>query len=129
MSLDVETIRKDFPILESLAHGKPLVYLDSANTSQKPTAVLDRTAHFYVAENANVHRGVYELSEKATAAYEGARATSARFIGAPSPRTIVFTRGTTESINLVRYTWARVNVRAGDEHHSNLITWQLLTEE
>ncbi|CAN5578154.1 cysteine desulfurase [soil metagenome] len=136
MSLDVESVRKDFPILETQAHGKPLVYLDSANTSQKPRQVVDRIVRFYEAENANVHRGVYELSEKATAAYEGARAICARFIGAPSARSIVFTRGTTESINLVRYTWGRANVRAGDEvlltemeHHSNLIPWQLLAQE
>jgi cysteine desulfurase / selenocysteine lyase len=136
MSLDIESIRKDFPILEQTSHGKPLVYLDSANTSQKPTSVVDRIVRFYESENANIHRGVYELSERATAAYEGARDACARFIGAPSSRSLVFTRGTTESINLVRYTWARVNVREGDEilvtdmeHHSNLIPWQLLTEE
>ncbi len=136
MSLDVEAIRKDFPILEQTAHGKPLVYLDSANTSQKPTSVVDRVVRFYETENANIHRGVYELSERATAAYEGARDACARFIGAPRSRSLVFTRGTTEAINLVRYTWARVNVREGDEvlvtemeHHSNLIPWQLLTQE
>ncbi|MFN2490980.1 MAG: cysteine desulfurase [Actinomycetota bacterium] len=136
MSLDVDAIRKDFPILETQSHGKPLVYLDSANTSQKPRQVVDRMVRFYETENANVHRGVYELSERATAAYEGARTSCARFIGAPSVRSVVFTRGTTESINLVRYTWARVNVRAGDEvlvtemeHHSNLIPWQLLVQE
>ena len=136
MSLDVEAVRKDFPILETQAHGKRLVYLDSAATSQKPRQVVDRIAHFYEAENANVHRGVYELSERATAAYEGARDACARFIGATSSRSIVFTRGTTESINLVRYTWARRNVGEGDEvlvtemeHHSNLIPWQLLAEE
>jgi cysteine desulfurase / selenocysteine lyase len=136
MSLDVESIRKEFPILETQAHGKPLVYLDSANTSQKPRQVVDRVVRFYETENANVHRGVYELSEKATAAYEAARASCARFIGAPNTRSVVFTKGTTESINLVRYTWGRTNVRAGDEilltemeHHSNLIPWQLLAQE
>jgi cysteine desulfurase/selenocysteine lyase len=136
MSLDVEAIRKDFPILETQAHGKRLVYLDSAATSQKPRQVVDRIVRFYEEENANVHRGVYQLSEKATAAYEGARAACARFIGAPTPRSIIFTRSTTESINLVRFTWARTNLRADDEvlvteleHHSNLIPWQLLCQE
>jgi cysteine desulfurase / selenocysteine lyase len=136
MSLDVEAIRKDFPIFETLAHGKPLIYLDSASTSQKPRAVIDRIVRFYATENANVHRGIYELGEKATAAYEGARETAARFITARSPRSIVFTRSTTESINLVRYSWGSVNVGPGDEvlvtqmeHHSNLIPWQLLVQE
>ena len=136
MSFDAEVVRKDFPIFETQARGKRLVYLDSASTSQKPRSVLDRIVQFYETENANVHRGVYELSEKATAAYEGARALCAGFIKAESARNIVFTRGTTESINLVRYTWARENVSAGDEilltemeHHSNLIPWQLLAQE
>jgi len=136
MALDVEVIRKDFPIFETSAHGKPLVYLDSAATSQKPRSVIDRIARFYETENANVHRGVYELSELATAAYEGARELSARFIGARSSRSIVFTRGTTESINLVRFSWGRANISEGDEilvtemeHHSNLIPWQLLSQE
>ncbi len=134
--LDVETIRKDFPILDTLMHGRPLVWLDSASTSQKPRQVVDRMVRFYESENSNVHRGVYELSEKATAAYEGARAACGRFIGARNARSIIFTRGTTESINLVRYTWGRANVREGDEilvtemeHHSNLIPWQLLAQE
>lgn len=137
MSLDAEVVRKDFPIFDLPVHGdKPLVYLDSAATAQKPRAVIDRVTHFYESENANPHRGIYELGEKATAAYESARETCARFINAASPRSIVFTRGTTESINLVRYTWGRVNVHAGDEvlvtemeHHSNLIPWQLLCQE
>lgn len=134
--LDVEVVRKDFPILETTAHDKRLVYLDSAATSQKPRQVVDRIVRFYESENANVHRGVYELSEKATDAYEGARDATARFIGAPSSRLMVFTRGTTESINLVRFSWGRQNVGEGDEilltemeHHSNLIPWQLLAEE
>ena len=136
MSLDAEAIRKDFPIFETLAHGKPLIYLDSASTAQKPRRVIDRMVHFYENENANVHRSIYELAEKATAAYEGARDLCARYVGARSTRSIVFTRSTTESINAVRYSWARVNVREGDEilvtemeHHSNLIPWQLLAEE
>ena len=136
MSLDVEVLKKDFPILETQAHGKPLVYLDSASTSQKPRQVIDRMVEYYENENANVHRGIYELAERSTAAYEGARAACARFIGARSTRSIIFTRGTTEAINLVRFTWARENVRDGDEvlvtemeHHSNLIPWQLLAAE
>lgn len=136
MSLDAEAIRKDFPIFETKAHGKRLVYVDSANTSQKPRQVIDRIVRFYETENANIHRGVYELSEKATAAYERARESCARFVAAPSTRSIVFTRSTTEAINLVRYSWGRVNVEEGDEilvtemeHHSNLIPWQLLCQE
>lgn len=136
MALDAEVIRKDFPIFETTAHGKPLVYLDSAATSQRPRPVIDRIVRFYETENAPVHRGVYDLSEQATAAYEGARELMARLVGARSSRSIVFTRGTTESINLVRYTWGRANVHEGDEvlvtemeHHSNLVPWQLLTQE
>ena len=136
MPLDVEVVRKDFPILESRVNDKPLVYLDSAATSQKPRQVVDRIVRFYETENANVHRGVYQLSEIATAAYEQAREACARFIGAPSSRSIVFTRGTTESINLVRFTWGKANVGEGDEilvtemeHHSNLIPWQMLAQE
>jgi cysteine desulfurase/selenocysteine lyase len=136
MSLDAEIVRKDFPIFETLAHNKRLIYLDSAATSQKPRQVIERIVEFYETENANVHRGLYELGEKATIAYEGARKKCGDFIGARSERSIVFTRGTTESINLVRFTWARENVREGDEilvtdmeHHSNLIPWQLFTEE
>ena len=132
VALHAEVVRKDFPIFETQAHGKPLVYLDSAATSQKPRQVIDRMVRFYETENANVHRGLYELGEKATVAYEGAREACARFIGARSPRSIVFTRGTTESINLIRFTWAKENVHEGDEilvtemeHHSNLIPWQL----
>lgn len=136
MSLDVESLRKDFPIFETQVHGKPLIYLDSASTSQKPRQVVDRMVAFYETENANVHRGVYDLSERATAAYEGARVACARYIGARDPRSIIFTRGATEGINLVRFTWARANVKEGDEilvtqmeHHSNLIPWQLLAQE
>jgi cysteine desulfurase / selenocysteine lyase len=136
MSIDVESLRKDFPIFETQVHGKPLVYLDSAASSQKPRQVVDRIVRFYETENANVHRGVYDLSERATAAYEGARAACARFVGARDPRSIVFTRGATEGINLVRFTWARANVNEGDEilvtqmeHHSNLVPWQLLAQE
>ena len=136
MTFDAEVIRKDFPIFETEARGRPLVYLDSAATSQKPRQVIERIVRFYETENSNVHRGVYELGERATAAYEGARKVCGRFIGAQSERSIVFTRSTTESINLVRFTWARANVHEGDEvlvteleHHSNLIPWQMLCEE
>ena len=136
MALDVEVIRKDFPIFETSVHGKRLVYLDSAATSQKPRQVIDRLVRFYETENANVHRGVYELAERATAAYEGAREACARFIGARSARSIVFTRGTTEASNLVRYAWGRANADEGVEilvtemeHHSNLIPWQMLAAE
>lgn len=137
MSFDAEVVRKDFPIFDQPVHGdKSLVYLDSAATAQKPRAVIDRVVRFYETENANAHRGIYELGEKATAAFEDARETCARFINAPTPRSVVFTRGTTESINLVRYTWGRANVSEADEilvsemeHHSNLIPWQLLCQE
>ena len=136
MALDVEVVKKDFPILDVPAHGKRLVYLDSAATSQKPRQVIERMVRFYETENANVHRAIYELGVKATEAYEAARAAAARYIGARSPRSIVFTRGTTEAINLVRYTWARANVGEGDEvlvtemeHHSNVVPWQLLCQE
>ena len=136
MSFDAAVVRKDFPIFETDVRGKPLVYLDSAATAQKPRQVIDRMVTFYETENANVHRGVYELGEKATLAYEGARDACARFIGAVSSKNIVFTRGTTESINLVRFSWGRFHVAEGDEilvtdmeHHSNLIPWQLLCSE
>lgn len=136
MSLDPEVTKKDFPIFETPARGKRLVYLDSASTSHKPRQVIDRIVRFYETENSNVHRGIYELAEKATEAYEGARRACARFIGARSERSIVFTKGTTESTNLVRYSWGRANVTEGDEilltemeHHSNLVPWQLLAQE
>jgi cysteine desulfurase/selenocysteine lyase len=133
---DVERIRKDFPILRRSVRGKPLVYLDNAATTQKPQAVIDRIVRYYAEENSNVHRGVHYLSEVATAAYEDARSTVKRFINARSEKEIVFTRGTTESINLVASSWGRQNVRAGDEvlisaieHHSNIVPWQLLCDE
>ncbi|HXH06475.1 MAG TPA: cysteine desulfurase [Vicinamibacterales bacterium] len=133
-ALDVERLRQDFPVLARSVRGRPLVYLDNAATTQKPRAVLDAVARYYAEENANVHRGVHRLSELATAAYEGARAKVARFLGA-EPREIVFTRNATEAINLVAYAWGSANVRAGDEillteleHHSNIVPWQLLCE-
>jgi cysteine desulfurase/selenocysteine lyase len=130
-TLDVDRIRKDFPILERRVHDKPLVYLDSSNTSQKPRQVIDRLTDFYERHNANLYRGVYTLSEEATAMFEAARASLASFIGAPEPATIVFTRGTTESTNLVAHGYARKVLRPGDEiliseveHHSNIVPWQ-----
>jgi cysteine desulfurase/selenocysteine lyase len=135
-ALDVQAIRADFPILKTLVHGKPLVYLDNAATAQKPSAVIETLVAYYQQMNANVHRGIHALAEAATAAYEGAREKVAAFIGAPSTRGVVFTRGATEAINLVRYAWGRANVRAGDEivitimeHHSNLVPWQQLAQE
>jgi len=136
MALDVERIRKDFPILHQEVHGRPLVYLDSAATSQKPQVVLDALADYYARDNANVHRGVHQLSERATEAYEGARARIQRFLNAAHPREIVFVRGTTEGINLVAQTYGRKTVGPGDEvlitaleHHSNIVPWQMLCEE
>src|SRR5437879_2076192 len=129
-------IRNDFPILSRSVHGKPLVYLDSTATSQKPQAVLDAMDDYYRTTNANIHRGVYELSEVATDRYEKARARIARFVNARSSREIIYTRNTTEAINLVARTWARANLREGDavllskmEHHSNLVPWHILASE
>jgi hypothetical protein len=134
-ALDVARVRADFPILASKSHGKPLVFLDSAASAQKPRAVIEAEARVYAECYANVHRGVYELSMKATDAYEGARATVQRFLNAASPKEIVFLRGTTEAINLVAGSYGRQHVRAGDEvlitgleHHSNIVPWQLLCE-
>ena len=134
--LDVQAIRRDFPILGRLVHGKPLVYLDNAATSQKPRQVIRALVDYYERSNANIHRGVHALAEEATEAYEGARRKVARFIGAAGPEEILFTRNTTEAVNLVAYTWARDNVGAGDEivitameHHSNIVPWQWLARE
>jgi cysteine desulfurase/selenocysteine lyase len=136
MTLDVQRIRKDFPILERKIYEKPLVYLDNAATSQKPRQVIEKLVDYYENYNANIHRAVHCLGEEATAAYEEARAKVAKFINAPSPESVIFTRNTTEAINLVAYTWGRANVREGDEilltqmeHHSNLIPWQRLAAE
>jgi cysteine desulfurase/selenocysteine lyase len=130
-----EDIRSDFPILSRQVHGKPLVYLDSAASSQKPLSVLETLDTYYKTYNANVHRGVYEISEQATAAQEKARVKVARFINARQSKQIVFTRNTSESINLVAYSWGNANIHAGDlivltemEHHSNLVPWQLLAQ-
>jgi cysteine desulfurase/selenocysteine lyase len=134
--LDVERIRRDFPILQQRVHGKPLVYLDNAATTQKPQIVIDTLTEYYTGYNANIHRGVHELSIRATEAYERARATVQRFIGADRPEEIVFTRGATEAINLVAQTYARAHVGQGDEivisymeHHSNIVPWQMLCEQ
>ncbi len=134
--IDVERVREDFPILQEVVHGKPLVYLDNAATSQKPLAVLEAMEHFYRHECSNVHRGVHLLSERATRAYEGARMKVREFIGAAEDREIVFVRGTTEALNLVAWSYGRANVGRGDEvlittmeHHSNIVPWQMLCEE
>ena len=134
--VDFAAIRADFPILDRKVHGKPLIYLDSTATTQKPRQVLDSLDRYYRTYNANIHRGVYQIAEEATQAYEDARAKVARFLNARAPQEIVFTRGTTESVNLVANAWGRANVRAGDvivstemEHHSNLVPWQLLAAE
>jgi cysteine desulfurase / selenocysteine lyase len=134
--LDVERIRQDFPILQQQMHGRPLVYLDNAATAQKPRTVIDTVNRFYTSENANIHRGVHSLSERATAAYEAVREKVAQFINASGPREVVFTRGTTDSINLVAQSYGRTFLKAGDEvlitameHHSNIVPWQLLCQQ
>ncbi len=134
-AFDVARLRAEFPILSRTVHGKPLVYLDNANTTQKPRAVIDSDRRYYEELNANIHRGTHWLSEKATEAYEGGRAKVARFLGAASPKEIVFTRGTTEAINLVASSFSQATFRAGDEvlitgleHHSNIVPWQLACE-
>src|SRR5258708_5498840 len=132
-SFDVERVRRDFPILDQQVHGKPLVYLDNAASSQKPRAVIDALKHYYENDHANVHRGVHALSERATELYEEARVAIQKFIGAPCLRELIFTRGTTEAINLVAQTFGRMHVHACDEviltaleHHSNIVPWQVL---
>jgi cysteine desulfurase/selenocysteine lyase len=132
-ALRAERVRADFPILSREVHGRPLVYLDSAASSQQPRAVLEATEHYATRLHANVHRGVHALSQEATEAFEGARETVRRFINARSPREIIFTRGTTEAINLVARSWGAANLHAGDEvlithleHHSNIVPWQMI---
>lgn len=134
--LDVARIRADFPILNLTVAGKPLVYLDNAASSQMPQTVIDRLVHYQTHEHANIHRAVHYLSETATAAYEAARVTLQKFINAAEAREVIFTSGTTESINLVAQSWGRQNIRAGDEiiltvleHHSNIVPWQMLAQE
>jgi cysteine desulfurase/selenocysteine lyase len=133
---DVARIREDFPILQQKVHGKPLVYFDNGATSQKPQAVIAALAHYYSAENSNIHRGVHYLSERATAAYEEARSKIRGFINARNNQEIIFVRGTTEAINLVTQSYGRTFLKAGDEiiisameHHSNIVPWQMLCEQ
>ncbi|MGO9010929.1 MAG: SufS family cysteine desulfurase [Bryobacteraceae bacterium] len=132
---DVESIREDFPVLKQTIHGKPLVYLDNAATAQKPYAVIEAIRKFHEVDCANIHRGVHELSQRSTAAYEATRAKMKRFLNARSKSELIFVRGTTEGINLVASSWGHKNVREGDEivisgmeHHSNIVPWQMLCE-
>jgi len=135
-AFDVHAVRRDFPILSELVNGRPLIWLDNAATTQKPRAVIDRLVEFYSRENSNIHRAAHELAARATDAYEGARKTVARFIGAGSAEEIVFVRGTTEAINLVAKAWGPRHLRAGDEivishleHHANIVPWQMLAQQ
>lgn len=135
-SFDAEAVRADFPILNQSVNGHPLVYLDNAATTQKPNSVIDAVGDYYRGYNSNVHRGAHYLSDLATQKFEAARATLAAFINSPSPDHIIWTRGTTEGINLVAATWGRSNISAGDkilvselEHHSNIVPWQMLAQE
>ena len=135
-SFDVLRVRQDFPLLGRQINGKPLIYADNAATTQKPAVVIERLRRYYEHENANIHRGVHSLSEDATEAYEAARATARRFLNASDDKEIVFTRGTTEAINLVAQTYGRASLSAGDEiliseleHHSNIVPWQILCEQ
>jgi cysteine desulfurase/selenocysteine lyase len=135
-TFDVETLREDFPVLKQTVHGKPLVYLDSAATAQKPTVVVEAIRRFHEVDCANIHRGVHELSQRSTAAYEETRAKLRQFLHAKVNEELIFVRGTTEAINLVSSSWGRKNVQAGDEvvisameHHSNIVPWQMLCEE
>jgi cysteine desulfurase/selenocysteine lyase len=134
--LDVERVRADFPILKTEVRGKPLVFLDSAASAQKPRQVMEAMVHHYETGYANIHRGVYQLSQVSTQAFEGTRAKVARFLGAADAREIVFTRNATEGVNLVAQTWGRANVGPGDEilltqmeHHANIVPWQMLCEQ
>src|SRR5690242_17727769 len=134
-AVDWLALREDFPILDQKVHDQPLIYFDNAATTQKPRAVLDALRNYYEHDNANVHRGIHELSNRATTAFEAARARAAKFINARNADEIVFTRGTTEGINLIAQSWGLKNIKAGDkilltemEHHSNIVPWQLLAE-
>ena len=135
-AFDVDKVREDFPVLKQRIHGKPLVYLDNAATSQKPLAVIEAIRKFYEVDCANIHRGVHELSQRSTAAYEETRSKAKRFLNARAKNEVIFVRGTTEGINLVASSWGRKNVKEGDEivisaleHHSNIVPWQMLCEE
>ena len=134
--INMKNVRPDFPILDQRVHGKPLIYLDSAATSQKPKTVIEALSHYYSTMNANIHRGIYYLSEEATIAFEKTRRKVSEFIGAKEDRYIIFTHNATEAINLVAHAWGRKNIKEGDEillthmeHHSNLVPWQLLAQE
>lgn len=136
VDLDIGAIREQFPILGRTVKNRPLVYFDNAATTQKPQVVIDAISQYYNCYNANIHRGIHSLAEEATAAYEASRIAIQQFIGAALPEEIIFTRGTTEGINLVAYTWGRANIVAGDEilisgmeHHSNIVPWQTLCQE
>ncbi len=136
IDLDIGAIRQQFPILNRIVKNKPLVYFDNAATTQKPQSVIDAISQYYSNYNANIHRGVHSLAEEATAAYEASRIAVQQFIGAAFSEEVIFTRGTTEGINLVAYTWGRANITAGDEilisgmeHHSNIVPWQILCNE
>jgi cysteine desulfurase/selenocysteine lyase len=136
MALDVERIKKDFPILDRQVHGRRLVYLDSASSSQKPSSVIEAMSNYYETTHANVHRGVYSIAEESTRLFESARASVAQFIGAGSSSEVVFTKNVTEGINLVANSWGRANLQRGDvvvltemEHHANLVPWLMLMEE
>jgi cysteine desulfurase/selenocysteine lyase len=133
---DVQNVRRDFPVLHQKVHGKPLVYLDNAATTQKPLAVIEAIQHYYLHDNSNIHRGVHTLSERATEHYENVRETARKFLNAASTKEIIFVRGTTEAINLVAQTYGRKNIGSGDEviitaleHHSNIVPWQMLCDE
>jgi cysteine desulfurase / selenocysteine lyase len=135
-TFDVERVRRDFPILHQKVHGRPLVYLDNAATTQKPLAVIEAIEHYYRHDNSNIHRGVHALSERATSHYENVRIAAQRFLNAPDSKEIIFVRGTTEAINLVAQTYGRRHVGNGDEvlitameHHSNIVPWQMLCDE
>ena len=134
--LSVERVRRDFPILHQEVNGRPLVYLDNAATTQKPTSVIDALRSYYEQDNANIHRGIHTLAERATTAYETTRQSARQFINAAEPEEIIFTRGTTEGLNLIAASYGRTFIREGDEiiistleHHSNIVPWQLLCEE
>ena len=136
MTLDTKKIRKDFPILNQTVYGRPLVFLDSAASSQKPIQVIETIDKYYRESHANIHRGVYYLSQKATDLYEKSRKKVADFIGASCPKVVIFTKNTTESINLVTNSWGRQNIHEGDEivlteieHHANIVPWQMLANE
>ncbi|MGZ3958987.1 MAG: aminotransferase class V-fold PLP-dependent enzyme, partial [Flavisolibacter sp.] len=133
---DVEAIRRQFPVLDREVKGRPLVYFDNAATTQKPQVVIDALVNYYTEYNANIHRGIHTLAEEATAAYENTRDAVQQFINAPAREQVIFTRGTTEGINLVAQTWGRQNIKAGDEiiistmeHHSNIVPWYILCQE